>query len=122
MQTTATYEPASQEFVIHTPTTLAQVRSSRHALEGAGGCVCLCVCLERGGGSEFRPAAAARAGTALPTPTPNHALTPPPPPPHTAHAQKYWITNASVHAQWAVVFAQLWVGGANQGIHGFLVR
>ena len=37
-------------------------------------------------------------------------------------AQKYWITNSAVHAQWAVVFAQLWVGGRNEGIHGFLVR
>ncbi len=36
--------------------------------------------------------------------------------------QKYWITNASVHAQWAVVFAQLTVGSTPQGIHGFLVR
>lgn len=59
MQTTATYDPSSEEFVVHTPTTLAQ---------------------------------------------------------------KYWITNASVHAQWAVVFAHLWVAGTNHGIHGFLVR
>ena len=46
---------------------------------------------------------------------------------HTPHtrvspAQKYWITNASVHAQWCVVFAQLLIGGTNHGIHGFLVR
>ncbi|KAI8462801.1 MAG: hypothetical protein J3K34DRAFT_498174 [Monoraphidium minutum] len=59
MQTTATYDAAAQEFVIHSPTTLSQ---------------------------------------------------------------KYWITNGSVHAQWAVVFAQLLMGGANNGIHGFLVR
>lgn len=59
MQTTATYDHAAGEFIIHTPTTLAQ---------------------------------------------------------------KYWITNASVHAQWAVVFAQLMVAGTNHGIHGFLVR
>ncbi|KAG2446914.1 hypothetical protein HYH02_008070 [Chlamydomonas schloesseri] len=37
-------------------------------------------------------------------------------------AQKYWITNSAVHAQWSVVFAQLFVGGRNEGIHGFLVR
>lgn len=37
-------------------------------------------------------------------------------------SQKYWITNSAVHANWAVVMAQLHVGGVNQGIHGFLVR
>lgn len=37
-------------------------------------------------------------------------------------AQKYWITNSAVDAQWCVVFAQTIVGGASQGIHGFLVR
>lgn len=37
-------------------------------------------------------------------------------------AQKYWITNGAVHAHWAVVFAQLLIGGRNEGIHGFLVR
>ncbi|GBF93833.1 acyl-coenzyme A oxidase peroxisomal [Raphidocelis subcapitata] len=40
----------------------------------------------------------------------------------TTLSQKYWITNASVHAQWAVVFAQLGIAGQQQGIHGFLVR
>lgn len=40
----------------------------------------------------------------------------------TTLAQKYWITNSAVHAQWAVVFAQLMIGGYNHGIHGFLVR
>lgn len=30
--------------------------------------------------------------------------------------------SGAVHAHWCVVFAQLFVGGANQGIHGFLVR
>ena len=59
MQTTATYDSAQDEFVIDTPTTLAQ---------------------------------------------------------------KYWITNSAVHAKWAVVFAQLLIGGRNEGIHGFLVR
>lgn len=37
-------------------------------------------------------------------------------------AQKYWITNGATHAHWAVVFAQLLIGGKNHGIHGFLVR
>ena len=32
------------------------------------------------------------------------------------------ITNGAVHAKWAVVFAQLHIGGKNEGIHGFLVR
>jgi acyl-CoA oxidase len=59
MQTTATYDQSADEFVIDTPTTLAQ---------------------------------------------------------------KYWITNSAVHAKWAVVFAQLLIGGRNEGIHGFLVR
>lgn len=40
----------------------------------------------------------------------------------TTLSQKYWITNSAVHAQWAVVFAQLLIRGQNQGIHGFLVR
>jgi acyl-CoA oxidase len=59
MQTTAHYDTVTQEFIIHTPTTLAQ---------------------------------------------------------------KYWITNSAVHAQWSVVFAQLFINGTNHGIHGFLVR
>ena len=59
MQTTAQFDQAADEFIIHTPTTLAQ---------------------------------------------------------------KYWITNSAVHAKWAVVFAQLLIGGRNEGIHGFLVR
>ncbi|EIE22640.1 acyl-CoA oxidase [Coccomyxa subellipsoidea C-169] len=59
MQTTAQYDQGADEFIIHTPTTLAQ---------------------------------------------------------------KYWITNSAVHAKWAVVFAQLLIGGRNEGIHGFLVR
>merc|ERR1719283_664933 len=37
-------------------------------------------------------------------------------------AQKYWITNGAVHAKHAVVMAQLFVKGANQGIHAVLVR
>jgi acyl-CoA oxidase len=59
MQTTAHYDASTQQFIIHTPTTLAQ---------------------------------------------------------------KYWITNSAVHAQWAVVFAQTIINGDNKGIHGFLVR
>ena len=37
-------------------------------------------------------------------------------------AQKYWITNGACHAKHIVVFAQLWVEGKNEGIHGVLVR
>merc|ERR1719283_10606 len=37
-------------------------------------------------------------------------------------AQKYWITNGAVHAKHAVVMAQLYVKGENQGIHAVLVR
>ncbi len=40
----------------------------------------------------------------------------------TTLAQKYWITNGAVHAKHVVVFAQLHVGGRNEGIHGVLVR
>ena len=37
-------------------------------------------------------------------------------------AQKYWITNGALHANYMVVFAQLYTGGVNRGIHGVLVR
>jgi len=36
--------------------------------------------------------------------------------------QKYWITNGAIHANYMVVFAQLYTGGVNNGIHGVLVR
>ncbi|EDO35747.1 predicted protein, partial [Nematostella vectensis] len=36
-------------------------------------------------------------------------------------AQKYWITNGACHAHHIVVFAQTYVDGVNQGIHGVLV-
>lgn len=36
-------------------------------------------------------------------------------------AQKYWITNGACHAKHVVVFAQLFVDGKNEGIHGVLV-
>ena len=36
-------------------------------------------------------------------------------------AQKYWITNGACHAKHVVVFAQLYVDGKNEGIHGVLV-
>jgi acyl-CoA oxidase len=38
-----------------------------------------------------------------------------------AGAQKYWITNSAIHAHFAVVFAQLNVGGEERGIHAFIV-
>merc|ERR1719384_816989 len=37
-------------------------------------------------------------------------------------AQKYWITNGACHAKHIVVFAQLYVNGKNEGIHGVLVN
>jgi acyl-CoA oxidase len=37
-------------------------------------------------------------------------------------AQKYWITNGSVHSKWVVVFAQTHINGRDEGIHVFLVR
>ena len=40
----------------------------------------------------------------------------------TVQAQKYWITNGAVHANYMVVFAQLMVGDVNNGIHGVLVK
>jgi len=40
----------------------------------------------------------------------------------TTLAQKYWITNGACHAKHIVVFAQLYVDGKNEGIHGVLVR
>ena len=40
----------------------------------------------------------------------------------TTLAQKYWITNSAVDAQWAVVFAQLIIKDKNEGVHGFLVQ
>jgi len=39
----------------------------------------------------------------------------------TTKAQKYWITNGAVHAHYSVVFAQTYVNGSKEGIHGFLV-
>jgi acyl-CoA oxidase len=40
----------------------------------------------------------------------------------TIYSHKYWITNGALHAQWAVVFAQLYIAGNNEGVHAFLVR
>lgn len=39
----------------------------------------------------------------------------------TTLSQKYWITNGSVHANLAVVFAQTIIKGKNEGINAFLV-
>ncbi|KAH7108370.1 acyl-CoA oxidase [Auriculariales sp. MPI-PUGE-AT-0066] len=39
----------------------------------------------------------------------------------TALAYKLWITYSAVHANWAVVFAQLHIHGQNEGIHAFLI-
>lgn len=36
-------------------------------------------------------------------------------------SQKYWITNGAVHAKLAVVFAQTFIKGKNEGIHAFIV-
>ena len=35
---------------------------------------------------------------------------------------RYWITNGACHAKHIVVFAQLYVNGKNEGIHGVLVN
>lgn len=37
-------------------------------------------------------------------------------------AQKYWITNGAVHSNYAVIFAQLKIGGKNEGVHAFLAK
>lgn len=37
-------------------------------------------------------------------------------------ACKYWITNSSLHAHWAVVFARLMIRDKDEGIHGVLVK
>lgn len=36
-------------------------------------------------------------------------------------AQKIWITNSAVHANYAIVFAHLHIHGNNEGIHAFLI-
>ena len=40
----------------------------------------------------------------------------------TPQSQKYWITNGACHANYAIVFAQTYVGGKNEGINSFIVR
>ncbi|KAF9996304.1 hypothetical protein BGZ79_009969 [Entomortierella chlamydospora] len=40
----------------------------------------------------------------------------------TINGQKYWISNAAMDAKWAVVFAQTFVNGKNEGAHAFLVQ
>ena len=40
----------------------------------------------------------------------------------TTTAQKYWITNSAVHAQYCVVFARLITKGEDEGVHGFVVQ
>ncbi|KAF9095123.1 hypothetical protein BGX29_009154 [Mortierella sp. GBA35] len=40
----------------------------------------------------------------------------------TIKGQKYWITNSAVDAKWAVVVAQTFVNGKNEGVHAILVR
>lgn len=37
-------------------------------------------------------------------------------------AQKYWITNSAIHAQFCVVFARLIIDNKDNGVHAFLVR
>ncbi|TPP67470.1 Acyl-coenzyme A oxidase [Fasciola gigantica] len=39
----------------------------------------------------------------------------------TVEACKYWITNGALHAHHCIVFAQLYIGAANHGIHAFIV-
>ncbi|KAF9350599.1 hypothetical protein BGX26_011261 [Mortierella sp. AD094] len=40
----------------------------------------------------------------------------------TIRAQKCWIGNAALHANWCLVFAQVVVHGKNEGVHAILVR
>lgn len=40
----------------------------------------------------------------------------------TVQSQKFWITNGAYHANHAVVFAQTYVNGVNEGINTFLIR
>jgi len=40
----------------------------------------------------------------------------------TVASQKFWITNGACHANYAVVFAQTWVKGVNEGINSFIVQ
>ncbi len=40
----------------------------------------------------------------------------------TVNSQKFWITNGAFHANYAVVFAQTFVNGINEGINAFIVR
>ncbi|KAK1275556.1 Acyl-coenzyme A oxidase 3, peroxisomal [Acorus gramineus] len=37
-------------------------------------------------------------------------------------AQKYWIGGAAKHATHTIVFAQLYIDGANQGVHAFIAQ
>lgn len=39
----------------------------------------------------------------------------------TALSQKYWITNGACHANFAIVFAQTYVNGKNEGVSTFIV-
>lgn len=40
----------------------------------------------------------------------------------TTQAQKYWITNGACHANYAIVFAQTFLGGKNEGLNSFIVQ
>lgn len=37
-------------------------------------------------------------------------------------SQKYWITNGACHANYAIVFAQTFVEGKNEGVNAFIVQ
>lgn len=39
----------------------------------------------------------------------------------TPKSQKYWISNGAIHARYCIVFAQLNVGGREEGVHALLV-
>ncbi|CAK9782434.1 acyl-CoA oxidase [Cutaneotrichosporon oleaginosum] len=39
----------------------------------------------------------------------------------TPKSQKYWISNGAIHARYCIVFAQLSVGGKQEGVHALLV-
>ena len=146
METTAVWDQQSKEFIIHTPSTLAQacsptpppcpMSSPRPLLLASRilqhldtvGNIFICSVLPWSRCCDLRmcpvggPWQHSQITTTVVLQT-AAALTWAPAYTSTAvHVQKYWITNSALHAKWSVVFAQLIMNGNNEGIHAFLVR